>query len=418
MMVFWVVAVLLIAASLLFLLPPLIQKGQNGESDETFDRDELNATIFKDQLAELERDLSVNVLTQEQFETAKHDLERSFLQDSNPGEGGSISPVDRIIGRSAAVVISILVPIVAITLYNVLGSGEAGLNPQNARPNVQAEGHDGTLDEQINKLKVHLQSNPDDTESWVMLARSYYFMKDYAEASKNFARASSMLQDSNPVVLVDYADALAMANGRNMAGRPFELVKKALTIQPFNQKGLWLAGTASYQAQDFPTTLEYWKRLLQVFPKDSENYLQMQKNIAEMQQKLGLPIDAEIAQTAVADTGGVQVTGVVQLDEKLGLNASIDDTLFVFARAATGPRMPLAILKKKVKDLPLKFTLNDSMAMSPAMKLSNFQEIIIGARISKSGNAMPQTGDLHGTFGPVDIGDASGVEIIIDKTVQ
>jgi cytochrome c-type biogenesis protein CcmH len=142
-----------------------------------------------------------------------------------------------------------------------------------------------------------------------------------------------------------------------------------------------------------------------------------------MQQKLGLPIDTEIVAAANAaavttDMDGVQVTGVVTLDDSLALKASIDDTLFVFARAATGPRMPLAIIKKKVKDLPLKFTLNDSMAMSPAMKLSNFQEIIIGARISKSGNAMPQSGDLHGTFGPVAIGDASGVEIIIDKTVQ
>jgi cytochrome c-type biogenesis protein CcmH len=315
-----------------------------------------------------------------------------------------------------------------------LGSGEAGLNPKDARPNVQAKGHDGTLDEQISKLKDHLQTKPDDIESRVMLARSYYFMKQYADASENFAKASSMLQDSNPEVLADYADALAMANGRNMAGRPYELVKKALTIQPFNQKALWLAGTASYQAQDFPATLDYWKRLLQVFPKGSENYIQMQKNIGEMQQKLGLPIDTEIIAAANASTnvsanasttntttaaaGGVQVTGVVTLDDAFALNASIDDTLYVFARAATGPRMPLAILKKKVKDLPLTFVLNDSMAMRPAMKLSNFQEIIIGARISKSGNAMPQSGDMHGSFGPVDIGDATGVEIIIDKTVQ
>jgi cytochrome c-type biogenesis protein CcmH len=422
MMVFWVVAVLLIAAALLFLLPPLIQKGKTATDEDVFDRDELNVTIFKDQLAELERDLSVNVLTQEQFETAKHDLERSFLQESNTEPGGSVSQVDRVIGRSAAVVITVLIPIVAISLYNLLGSGEAGLNPEDATPQVQAEGHDGSLEEQVSKLKESLKNDPENIDNWVMLARSYYFMKQYGKASEVFERASSMLQDSNPVLLADYADALAMANGRNMAGRPYELVKKALTIQPFNQKALWLAGTASYQAQDFPTTLEYWKRLLQVFPKGSENYIQMQKNIGEMQQKLGLPVDTEIVATNVsattAEAGGVQVAGVVTLDDALALNASIDDTLFVFARAATGPRMPLAIIKKKVKDLPLTFALNDSMAMSPATKLSNFQEIIIGARISKSGNAMPQSGDLHGSFGPVNIGDATGVEIIIDKTVQ
>ena len=426
MMVFWVVAVLLIAAALLFLLPPLVQKMQAQTSEEIFDRDELNVTIFKDQLAELERDLSVNILSQEQFEMAKHDLERSFLQGGQSGADEPVSQMDRVIGRSAAVVIAVLIPVLAVSLYNMLGAGEAGLHPKDARPNVQAEGHDGSLEEQIRKLQDHLQTKPDDIDSWVMLARSYYFMKQYAAASKTFARASSMLQDSNPELLADYADALAMANGRNMAGRPYELVKKALTIQPQLQKALWLAGTASYQAQDYATTLEYWKRLAQIFPKESDNYKQMQKNIGEMQQKLGLPIDTEIvaaanadnASIAAASAGGVQVTGMVTLDDALALNASIDDTLFVFARAATGPRMPLAIIRKKVKDLPLKFTLNDSMAMRPDMKISNFQEIIIGARISKSGNAMPQSGDMQGSFGPVAIGDASGVEIIIDKTVQ
>jgi len=432
MMVFWVVAVLLIAAALLFLLPPLVQKMRAQTSEEIFDRDELNVTIFKDQLAELERDLSVNILSQEQFEMAKHDLERSFLQGGQSGADEPVSQMDRVIGRSAAVVIAVLIPVLAVSLYNMLGAGEAGLHPKEARPNVQAEGHDGSLEEQIRKLQDHLQTKPDDIDSWVMLARSYYFMKQYAAASKTFARASSMLQDSNPELLADYADALAMANGRNMAGRPYELVKKALAIQPRLQKALWLAGTASYQAQDYATTLEYWKRLAQLFPKESDNYKQMLKNIGEMQQKLGLPIDTEIvaaanastkasttnASNATAAVGGVQVTGMVTLDDALALNASIDDTLFVFARAATGPRMPLAIIRKKVKDLPLKFTLNDSMAMRPDMKISNFQEIVIGARISKSGNAMPQSGDMEGSFGPVDIGDASGVEIIIDKTVQ
>jgi cytochrome c-type biogenesis protein CcmH len=206
-----------------------------------------------------------------------------------------------------------------------------------------------------------------------------------------------------------------MANGRNMAGRPYELVKKALTIQPFHQKALWLAGTASYQAQDYPTTLEYWKRLLQIFPEGSDNYVQMQRNIGEIQERLGMPVDA-VAETS-AD-GGVSISGVVQLDEKLALEASIDDTLFVFARAASGPRMPLAIVRKQVKDLPLKFTLNDAMAMNPAMKLSNFQNVIVGARISKSGNAMPQPGDLEGAFGPVNVSAGEEVTVVIDTVVN
>jgi len=415
MMVFWLVAVLLLAVALLFLLPPLIQKMQRDSNEDTFGRDELNATIFKDQLAELEWDLSAGVISQEQFEMAKHDLERSFLQDANTVADTSVSQADRVVGRSAAVVIAVLIPILAVSIYNLLGSGEAGLHPEEARPQVQAEGHEGTLEEQVRKLQDHLQQNPDDAEGWTMLARSYYFLKQYGAAAETFARTSALQQDSNAELLADYADALAMANGRNMAGRPYELVKKALKIEPRLQKALWLAGTATYQSGNFEDTLGYWKRLLEIFPKGSENYLQMQKNIAEIQQKLGLPVDAEI-QTAAA--GGASISGIVRLDESLMLDAAVGDTLFVYARAANGPRMPLAIVRKTVKDLPFEFTLDDSMAMNPSMKLSNFQQVVVGARISKSGNALPQPGDLQVVSQPVGVDGVKGLELVINEVVQ
>ena len=416
MMVFWIVAVLLIAAALLFLLPPLIQRGQDSTSEDTFDRDELNVTIFKDQLAELERDLSVNILSQEQFELAKHDLERSFLQGGDAEAVEPISQMDRVIGRSAAVVISILIPILAVILYNTLGAGEAGLHPEDARPQVQAEGHEGTLEEQVRKLQDHLQKSPDDAEGWTMLARSYYFLKQYGAAAETFARASGLQQDSNAELLADYADALAMANGRNMAGKPYELAKKALALQPKLQKALWLAGTATYQSGNFEATLGYWKRLLAIFPSGSENYVQMQKNIGEIQQKLGMPVDA-VEQVAVA-AGGPSISGVVRLDDALMLEAAVGDTLFVYARAATGPRMPLAIVRKTVKDLPLEFTLDDSTAMNPAMKLSNFQQVVVGARISKSGNAMPQPGDLQVVSQPMAVNGGQSIELVINEVIK
>ena len=416
MMVFWIVAVLLIAAALLFLLPPLIQRGQGSTGEDTFDRDELNVTIFKDQLAELERDLSVNILSQEQFELAKHDLERSFVQGGDAEAVEPVSQMDRVIGRSAAVVIAVLIPIMAISIYNILGSGEAGLHPEDARPQVQAEGHEGTLEEQVRKLQDHLQQNPDDAEGWTMLARSYYFLKQYGAAAETFARASGLQQDSNAELLADYADALAMANGRNMAGKPYELVKKALELQPKLQKALWLAGTATYQSANFEATLGYWKRLLEIFPQGSENYVQMQKNIGEIQQKLGMPVDA-VEQVAVA-AGGPSISGVVSLDESLMLDAAIGDTVFVYARAATGPRMPLAIVRKTVKDLPFEFTLDDSMAMRPNMKLSSFQQVVVGARISKTGNAMPQPGDLQVVSKPMAVNGGQSIELVINEIIK
>jgi cytochrome c-type biogenesis protein CcmH len=415
MMIFWLVAVLLIAAALLFLLPPLIQK--NAETD-ALARDDLNLTIFKDQLNELENDLNSGVLTQDQYETARHDLERSFLQESaSEGTQSKSAQVDHIIGRAAAVVIAIVVPILAISLYGVLGSGEAGMNPEKpARPDVQAEGHDGTLEEQVRKLQDHLQTNPDDGEGWMMLARSYYFLKQYGQASEAFARASQLADGKDANLLVDYADALAMANGRNMAGRPLQLVKKALSIQPFNQKALWLAGTASYQAKDYQATLEYWQRLLEIFPKGSENYTQIQRNIGEVKQLLGMPVDEEIVATQ-GEGEGPSISGVVKLSPAMQMRVSPEDTVFVFARAAKGPRMPLAIVRKQVKDLPLEFTLDDSMAMNPAMKLSNFNQVVVGARVSKSGNAMPKSGDLQGMIGPMSVNSSDHIDLQIDQVV-
>ncbi len=419
MMVFWLVAVLLIAVALLFLLPPLIQKLRGDSDEDVFDRNELNAAIFKDQVTELERDLSAGIVSQEQFEIARHDLERGFLQDAHGETNGEtsapVSQTDRVVGRSAAVVVTVLVPILAVSIYNMLGSGKAGLHPEDARPQVQAEGHEGTLEEQVRKLQDHLQQNPDDVEGWGMLARSYYFLKQYGAAAETFARTSMLIQDSDAGLLADYADALAMSNGRNMAGRPYELVKKALEIEPRLQKALWLAGTATYQSGNLEDTLGYWKRLLEIFPRGSENYLQMQKNIAEIQQKLGLPVDTEI-QTATI--GGASISGVVRLDESLMQDVAIGDTLFVYARAASGPRMPLAIVRKTVKDLPFEFTLDDSMAMNPAMKLSSFQQVVVGARISKSGNALPQPGDLQVVSRPMSVDGVQGLELVINEVIQ
>jgi len=290
------------------------------------------------------------------------------------------------------------------------------LHPEDARPQVQAEGHEGTLEEQVRKLQDHLQENPDDAEGWTMLARSYYFLKQYGAAAETFARASGLQQDSNAELLAGYADALAMANGRNMAGKPYELANKALALQPKLQKALWLAGTATYQSANFEATLGYWQRLLEIFPKGSENYVQMQKNIGEIQQKLGLPVDAVEQTSPVA--GGPSISGVVSLDESLMLDAAIGDTVFVYARAATGPRMPLAIVRKTVKDLPFEFTLDDSMAMRPNMKLSSFQQVVVGARISKTGNAMPQPGDLQVVSQPMAVNSGQSIELLINEVIK
>ena len=423
MLVFSTVAILLIAAALLFLLPPLLQ---GSKTKNVIERRDLNILVYKDQLKELETDLKSGNITQEQYDLAQSDLERSLLQDVEGDTGAAQAKSDS--GKYAAIVIAILVPIVAVSLYATLGEGKRGFDPKNFRAGMTTEGHEGTLEQQVRKLQNHVQENPEDLEGWVMLARSYYFLKQYQAASDAFARTVAMTGEQNPGLLADYADALAMATGRNMAGKPYDLVKKALTMDPNHQKSLWLAATATYQSKDYKTTLEYWLTLRKQFPEGSDNYVQMTRNIAEVKQFMGMPIDEEVAimqqaqegqaPVASADTSASgappKVSGIVVLDNALKDKVSPNDTLFVFARAASGPRMPLAIIRTTVSELPLDFTLDDSSAMNPQMKISLFKEVVVGARISKTGNAMPQSGDLSGSTGAIPLG-SEGLTIRIDS---
>ena len=428
MIVFWIVAALLIAAALLFLLPPLAQKRSDSAK---LKRKEINILLFKDQVAELESDVSNGTITQDQFDQAKHDLERSLLEDVSGDEAAE--PTESKfegLGNKSAIAVAIFVPVVAIVIYLQLGSGESGLRPEEAQMAQRTEGHEGTLEEQIRKLQDHLQTNPDDVEGWTMLARSYYFLKNYQAASETFNRVAALTNEADPNVLADYADAMAMAQGRNMQGRPYELVKKALEVEPFHQKALWLAGTAAYQAQDYASALQYWEKLITLFPEGTDGHTQMLRNIAEVKQLLGQELDPEMVaklqgqqqaqqQSAAAGSGdaaNANVSGRVSLDPALAGSVSPGDTVFIFARAANGPRMPLAILKKQVSDLPLDFVMDDSDAMNPQMKLSRFSDVIVSARISKSGNAMPQPGDLQGASAVVKVG-VQGLNIVINQSV-
>ena len=195
-------------------------------------------------------------------------------------------------------------------------------------------------------------------------------------------------------------------------------------------------GTVAFNQKDFKSAIDYWERLKLVVPPGSEIANSIDANIAEARQVGGIaapamgaapaaaaPAAAPMAKAAAAPAKGADaaaakgqaIAGTVTLSPALAKSAGPNDTVFIFARAAQGPKLPLAVLRKQVKDLPVTFALDDSMAMQPEMKISNFPEVIVGARVSKSGNAAPQAGDLEGLSKPVKMG-ASGLAIVIDTT--
>lgn len=421
MTVFWVVAVCLIIAALLFLLPPLLNRN-NGQREVV--RDTLNVEIAKDKIAELDADLRIGVLSQDQYDRARQELERSLLEDvASPARTASKVSVNA--SLIAAAIVTIAIPATTVSIYQHLGGGFAALHPETAQPKVDTEAHQGTIETMVVQLKERLAKNPADAEGWSMLGRSYYFLKRYNEAAQSYGKVVEIIGETEPDVLADYADTVAMASGRSMKGKPYELVKKALSLQPFHEKSLWLAGSAAYEEKDYANALGYFEKLMQVFPPGSENYEQMKRNIGEIQDLMaqsGMPVPAAAANATTAPVraaaagggGAAKITGTVKLNPALTAKAAPTDTVFIFARAAQGPRMPLAIVRKQVKDLPIAYTLDDSLAMNPAMKLSNFQQVVVGARISKSGNAMPQSGDLQGQSDTVALGGNKPVDVVIN----
>ena len=275
--------------------------------------------------------------------------------------------------------------------------------------------------EMIKALSARLEQNPNDGKGWAMLARSYAVMGRYNEAVPAYEKAVNLIPN-DPVLLVDYADILGVVNGKNLQGKPTELIQKALLLDGTNAKGLNLMGTAAFQAGEYIHAVSYWEKLLQLLPPDSPTAKQVSASISNAREQSGegeTRLQAQVSPSPSerqASGGGAQISGEVRLSPALAGKVAPTDTVFVFAKGMSGSPMPIAVIRAQVKDLPQKFTLNDTMAMMPSMKLSNFQEVAVGAKISKSGNATPQSGDLRGEVSAVKVG-TNNVQLVIDKIV-
>jgi cytochrome c-type biogenesis protein CcmH len=259
-----------------------------------------------------------------------------------------------------------------------------------------------------------------------MLARSYEVLGRYPEAVTAYENVLR-LGDSEPDTLADYADVLVMANGGRFDAQAGGLLQRALDQQPDNIKALWLMGHWKNQQADYTAAIDHWQRAAALLPPEGKDAEVIARQIAQARQRAGLPAEDTVtvaARPAAANAGaapGAARTAAIQvsvsLDPQLAARADPDDTVFIFARAVSGPRMPLAITRRQVRDLPVSVTLDDSQAMSPAMTLSKFDQVSVGARVSSSGNAMPQSGDLQGSISPVQTSGGGNIELMISETV-
>lgn len=405
MTAFVAVAALLVAAALLFVLWPLLRTRAIPHAS----RESANLSIYRDQFAELERDLRLGTLDSTQYEAARAELQRRLL-DEVPAAPAATSRVAAS-GRLVALAIGIGLPVAAGLLYWRLGQPEGIGAPKHAAQEPSSITRE-QFEAMTQQLAQRLAASPNDPVGWLMLGRAYGGLERHPEAAKALAEANRR-KPGDPEILVEYARALAQVGGGKLSGEPTRLLEQALAVAPNDQRALTLAGGAAFEAHDYPKAIRYWERLVAQVPADSE----LAKALAVgLQRARALAQDGSKAPAGTAPGGGA-VLGNVSLAATLKNRASPDDTVFIFARAAEGPRIPLAVTRKQVKDLPVEFRLDDSMAMNPELKLSAFSRVVVSARVSRSGSAMPQSGDLQGETAPLSLGGAGKVSVVIDRVV-
>ena len=427
MILFWSLAAVLTAAALAFLLPPLL-RARTALPDA---RAAANAVIYREQLEELGAELQRGAIGREEFERASREIERRIVAEH--AAGGPQAAQHRPL-VAAAVAIGVGLPLLAGLGYWKLGNPEGLQNV--AAPAEQ--GHQVTgaqMEALVERLAARMEQNPNDAEGWALLGRSSRVLGQYERSAAAYAKAAALLPQ-DPDVLADYADSLAMAHGQSLEGEPLALVKRALEADPNHIKALALAGTAEFDRKNYAGAIAYWERIQKSVPPDSEFARSVAGSIAEARELGGIAAapqkeakaesraqakaQAKAAppdKAASAPPKGAAITGTVSLDPSLAAKAAPGDTVFVLARPASGSRMPLAIARITVSQLPYRFTLDDSMAMAPGATISSHAEVVVVARVSKAGSAVPQKGDIEGSSATVAPG-ASGLKIVLSRLVD
>ena len=404
MIAFAIIAALLVGLALFFVVPPL---ARGGRAASGLDGRSANLSVLREQLAQLDAELASGGVDAGQHRAARAEIERRVLDEESATEAAGAP------GRAPATAwaLGLVVPLLASGLYVYLG------NLQGIAPAAQGSAKAVTaqdVEAMVSELARRMEKAPDDAVGWTMLARSYAALQRFPEASRAFTRAVA-LNPKDAQLLADAADALAMTQGQSAAGEPTRLIERALQIDPANLKALALAGTAALERKDFAAAGSYWGKARQLAAPGSELAGAIERSLEEVRLAAaqGPAASPASAATVAATATSAQVSGRVSLAPLLAARVAPGDTVFIFARAAEGPRMPLAILRRTAAELPITFTLDDSLAMAPEMKLSKFPRVVVGARVSKSGEAMPRAGDLIGQSVPVTTGSGP-LEIVID----
>ncbi len=427
---FWIISAGFILIALAILLPPLLSSKPNSQRNTQDNQRAQNIAIANEQLADLESRYKAGEMDDTAYQSARDELEQALFADVGDSDVDQAVQAKSSINNKPSLLsgflIASLIPAITIPVYLNFGTPlfteqlDSKLAAKKARTIAVPKKPDGSpdIEAMVAGLQKKMDENPDNAKGWFMLGRSYMVIKRYPESAKAFEKSLKLKPDSAQIMLA-LADSLAMTNNGEIAGRPVELINKALEIEPNNLTALWLGGMAARQQEKFALAIERWQKVIPLV-KDPAEVADVRSLIAEAMQKVSPEDKARLSKLELAsektnnqENSSASVTVSVSLSDALLAKASPTDIVFIYAKAMSGPPMPLAALKKQVKDLPIQVTLNDSMAMIPAMKISSHKTLKVGARISKSGQPIAQQGDLYTEKQSVQLGES--VDLVIDS---
>lgn len=419
-MLLWTLVGCLTIAALLPVLWPLLTRRALASPAASVDADPLVA-VYRDRQREIERERAAGRLTADEARTALDELVAQMAREL-PEESASAVTAQQstssAAARGAAIAIALLVPASALMVYFMLGAPELATDEVTV---ADGEIDERKLDQMIADLERRVRGNPDDGEAWMMLAGARKFRGQPAEANTAFEEALRRVPP-NARLLAEFAESLALTRDGRFDGRPIGLLDQALRLDPDDPKAIALMGAAQFQAGNLPAARGYLRRLLDSMPPDQQQRDALRDVLARIDARIaagdGAPSPTDATATSrAATTGAESLSGRVELDPALIERAKAARTLFVVARSPTGPRVPFAVQRIDNPSLPFDFRLDDSLAMDPSRRLSGADQVVIEVRLSASGNAIRQPGDLFGESKIVRPGE-QGLSLRINQVVQ
>ena len=384
-----------------------------------------NAKVYRDQIADLDREHASGHISDAEWQQSRDELSLRLLEDTSAQD----DPVAKQEKPAlwTAVLVAVALPLASMGMYMWVGEPDA-LNPMAVKSPDKVDQHE--LLKMAESLAQKLNDKPDNLQGWVMLGRTYRTLEKFDASVQAYDRALKLSADDD--LKLERVEVLAMKSQGNFEGEPWNVIRDILQRDPQNYGALLMAGSASYSHEKYADALKYWQQARKPLAADNPDVPGLDEAISSVQQKLGLPVQvakgssaqvnaaqpavAPAANTSSAASTGLTVSGQVAIAEALKGKVKPSDVVFIYATPANGERMPLAIFKTTVAQLPMAFTLDDSTAMTPERKLSGAGEVLVKVRVSKSGNAMPQSGDLAGTLGPVKVG-SKGLKLEIKDQI-